>query len=83
MLLGSTFRERAVNVDVIFAVINAMIMIPMRIHMTEKTRAATDFGALSPYLVQQEKKNHFYKFILLEYAAVSHGIASLAWLIIS
>ena len=54
--------------EVIFAVINAMLMIPMRIHMTEKTRAATDFGALSPYLMQKDKTNHFYKSQIIVYA---------------
>lgn len=51
--------------------------------MTEKTRAATDFGALSPYLAQKGKKKSFWKFIVLVYAAVTHGLASFELLVIS
>lgn len=61
-LLGSICRARAVNVEVIFAVINAMLMIPTSIHTTENTRAATDFGALSPYLMQKDKTSRFLNF---------------------
>ena len=40
-----------------FATKIAMMMIPNKIHMTEKIRATTDFGDLSPYLMDKKSVN--------------------------
>lgn len=56
-LVGSSCRERAVSADVTFAMKIAIVTRPNRIQATEKIRARIDFGALSPYLVQNKNKN--------------------------
>ena len=43
-----------------FAVKIAMMMRPNRIQMMEKTRATTDFGDLSPYLMDKKSANDLY-----------------------
>jgi len=51
---GSNCKERAVSAEVMFAMKIAMIMRPNRIQMIEKIRATIDFGALSPYLLENK-----------------------------
>ena len=53
-LLGSSCKERAVRAEVMFAIKIAMMTRPNRIQMMEKTRATTDFGDLSPYLMNKK-----------------------------